>query len=321
MKRVRQIAIGLMLATASGLGLAAAVLAATGSGPATTSTNVACATASLSTPAHTVGVDSTPVDTISGTSTTRTACNTATYTIPTVTTTVSTGPTSSTSTTSTTPTTTTSTTPTTTTSTTSTSTTTTGGTIPGCNPVPTNPAPDPQTSQCQFEAYTTGYGWWDNTPPGSSTISYPVIHSVAGGTGTYANPITLAVGHSCPGTCTSSNDTPEFAPGTIWYIPNFRRYFIVEDSCGDGANPQNEACWSLAGDKADGSAPAGAQVWIDLWTDGSSVSETASNNCEDAITDNHVAILNPASNYTVVSGSIDGSSGCTAQYGDTPVTG
>jgi hypothetical protein len=200
-------------------------------------------------------------------------------------------------------------------------TTTGGGTIPGCNSVPTSPAPDPQTSQCQFEAYTTGYGWWDNTPPGSSTISYPVIHTTAGGTGTYANPITLAVGHSCPGACTSSNDTPEFSPGTIWYIPNFRRYFIVEDSCGDGSNPQNEACWSLKGDKADGSAPAGAQVWIDLWTGGQNASESTSNNCEDAITANHVAILNPASDYAVVSGDIDGASGCTQQYGDSVVTG
>ena len=213
---------------------------------------------------------------------------------------------------------TTTTTPTTTTSTTPTTTTTTpvGGTIPGCNPVPTSPAPDPETSQCQFEAYTTGYGWWDNTPPGSSTISYPVIHSVADGTGTYADPITLAVGHEIVG----GQDIPEFPAGSIWYIPNFRRYFIVEDSCGDGNKPQNEACWLLSGDKADGSAPAGAQVWIDLWTDGSSVSENASNNCEDAITDNHVAILNPASDYAVVAGAIDGTSGCTQQYGDTLVT-
>jgi len=196
-------------------------------------------------------------------------------------------------------------------------TTTSGGTIPGCNSVPTNPAPDPQTSQCQFEAYTTGYGWWDNTPPGSSTISYPVIHQTAGGTGTYADPITLAVGHEI----VNGEDIPEFPAGTKWYIPNFRRYFIVEDSCGDGNDPQAEACWSLKGDKADGSAPAGAQIWIDLWTGGQNASESTSNNCEDAITDNHLAIMNPASDYAVVSGDIDGASGCTQQYGDSIVSG
>lgn len=106
------------------LGILAAV--AIGQGE-TTGTNTACATAS--TPNHTVGVDSTPVDTITGD--TATSCTTATYTIPTSTTsTTVTGPTTTvtvtstpTSTSSTTPTTTTSTTPTTTSTTTTTTTT------------------------------------------------------------------------------------------------------------------------------------------------------------------------------------------------------
>lgn len=187
------------------------------------------------------------------------------------------------------------------------------GTIPACTPVP---PPNAQTNQCDYTAYTTGYGWWDNTPPGSTAISNPVIHQVAGGTGTYADPITLAVGHSISG----STDTLEFPAGTIWYIPNLRRYFIVEDTCGDGNKPQDEACWDLSGDAADGSAPAGAQIWIDLYTDGSDVSQATSNNCEDAITANHLAIMNPASDYTVVSGSVDSSSGCSQQYGNTIVT-
>jgi hypothetical protein len=179
--------------------------------------------------------------------------------------------------------------------------------IPNCSPVP---PPSAETSQCQFLAYTTGYGWWDNTPPGSSTISYPVIHQTAGGTGTYADPITLAVGHEI----VNGQDIPEFTPGTIWYIPNLRRYFIVEDSCGDGNDPQNGPCWNLS------QANPGAQVWLDLWTDGSQVSQSTSNACESAITDNHVAIMNPADDYAVVAGSIDGASGCTQQFGDTLVT-
>ncbi|GDY30080.1 hypothetical protein [Gandjariella thermophila] len=38
----------------------------------------------------------------------------------------------------------------------------------------------------------TLYGARDNDPPGSSDISYPQIHSQAGGTGTYDDPITFA---------------------------------------------------------------------------------------------------------------------------------
>jgi hypothetical protein len=98
------------------LGVGAAV--AIGAGE-TTGTNTACATAS--TPDHVVGVDSAPVDTITGQ--TSTSCNTVTYTIPTNTQTVTATVTSTPTTTSTTSTT--STTPTTTTSTTSTTTTTT----------------------------------------------------------------------------------------------------------------------------------------------------------------------------------------------------
>ena len=160
-----------------------------------------------------------------------------------------------------------------------------------------------------YMAYTTGYGRWDNTPPGSTDISYPVIHQTAGGTGTYANPITVAVGH----VITNGVDTPDFAPGTIWYVPNLRRYFIVEDSCGDGATPQNEPCHDLS------SAPKGTQVWLDLWADGSQMTHAGSNACEGAITGLHAVIENPAPDYAVVSGPIAGST-CSQQYGDTPVT-
>ena len=51
------------------------------------------------------------------------------------------------------------------------------------------------------------------------------------------------------------------------------------------------------------------------------MSKSVSNNCEDDITANHLAIMNPASNYAVVAGSIDGSSGCTQQYGDSITSG
>ena len=160
-----------------------------------------------------------------------------------------------------------------------------------------------------YNAYTTGYGWWDNTPPGSTAIAYPVIHQTAGGSGTYADPITLAVGH----VITNGVDTPDFAPGTLWYIPNLRRYFIVEDACGDGSTPQDEPCHDLA------TAPQGTQVWLDLWVDGSQMTQAESDACESAITGLHSVIENPASDYAVASGPVAAST-CSQQYGNTLVT-
>jgi hypothetical protein len=65
----------------------------------------------------------------------------------------------------------------------------------------------------------TFYGWADNSPPGAD-IAYPGLHAMAGGTGTYADPITFAT------------DMTEFAPGTILYVPFIEKYVIMEDLCG-----------------------------------------------------------------------------------------
>ena len=65
---------------------------------------------------------------------------------------------------------------------------------------------------------TTWYGAKDNCPPGGS-IAYPTIHQVAGGTGTYDDPITFA----------GVKEREE--PGTIYYISNWKKYFIMEDDC------------------------------------------------------------------------------------------
>ena len=46
-------------------------------------------------------------------------------------------------------------------------------------------------SETASSAYLTGYSYWDNTPPGSSAISKPVIHRRAGGTGKYNDPISI----------------------------------------------------------------------------------------------------------------------------------
>jgi hypothetical protein len=168
-------------------------------------------------------------------------------------------------------------------------------------------------SSTDFTAYTTGYGWPDNTPPGGA-ISNPVIHSTAGGTGTYADPITLAVGHSITG----SVDTLDIPAGTIFYIPNVRRYFIVEDTCGDGSTPQTGPCHV--------GFPSDTTVWVDMWVGGQSGNTTAVDNCESFLTDSngdaHLIIENPASNYIVVPGPLFGTNGtCSAVYGNTVTVG
>jgi hypothetical protein len=170
-------------------------------------------------------------------------------------------------------------------------------------PVPTPVVlPQPTAGETRLAAYLTGYSYWDNTPAGSSDISNPVIHQKAGGTGTYADPVTLAVGH----TITGGKDILDYKEGTKFYVPNLRKYFIVEDTCGDGNTPQNGPCHS------------GYQghVWLDLYVDGATASRSQSDSCMNAITDIHTVIQNPASSYAVIAGDL--SANC-KQYGDTIV--
>lgn len=165
------------------------------------------------------------------------------------------------------------------------------------------------------KAYVTAYTYFDNTPPGSAEISNPVLHKLAGGTGSYSDPITVAVGHSLA----TGKDVLDYAEGTRFYIPDLRRYFIVEDTCGDGNKPQNGPCHRLdtPGNKAD----AGATVWVDVWIDGKGSTKAKSNTCAEDLTANHKLLINPTSNYVVASGNqvIQGSK-CDHGYGDTVVT-
>jgi hypothetical protein len=169
--------------------------------------------------------------------------------------------------------------------------------------------PKPTTStvvaagENRFSAYITGYGWPDNTPKGSAAISQRVLHSLAGGIGTYSDPVTLAVGHSMA----TGRDVLDYPAGTKFYIPTLRKYFIVEDTCGDGSAPQNGPCHT----GKDGNP------WLDVWVGGNSTNESATIACEHNITGTHLVIKNPASNYVVVTGDV--ASSCT-EYGDTVVT-
>lgn len=129
--------------------------------------------------------------------------------------------------------------------------------------------------------YVTLYGWDDNSPPGCA-IAYPQIHSCAGGTGTYSNPITFAT------------DAAELAPGTRIYYKPLQRYFIMEDDC-TGCDQD----WTSSGYRH-----------IDLWAGGrAGDNANALYACEDKWTSNGQVpvIVNPPSNEPVANGGTGGS--------------
>ncbi|GAY12871.1 hypothetical protein TOK_1421 [Pseudonocardia sp. N23] len=71
-----------------------------------------------------------------------------------------------------------------------------------------------------FSTELTFYSAYDNDPPGTRAIAYPgTRHSQAGGTGTFADPLTLAT------------DPREIPVGTVVYVPTLRKYFVMEDDC------------------------------------------------------------------------------------------
>lgn len=76
------------------------------------------------------------------------------------------------------------------------------------------------TAPSTVQAFMTLYGFVDNSPPGP-IIAHPCIHPEAGGTGTYADPITFA---------TDVNESPWCQ---IIYVPYMKRYFVHEDECSE----------------------------------------------------------------------------------------
>ncbi|WP_426225970.1 hypothetical protein [Pseudarthrobacter sp. DSP2-3-2b1] len=159
--------------------------------------------------------------------------------------------------------------------------------------------------------YVTAYSWFDNTPAGSPAISHPVLHQTAGGTGTYEDPVTVAVGHSLE----TGEDVLDIPAGTKIYVPSVRRYFIVEDTCGDGPSPEDGPCHSGAEEFGD------ASLWIDLWIGGEGERAALARSCAKAITGVHTVILNPGGNYLVASGAgVIHEDSCDADYGNTVIT-
>lgn len=108
------------------------------------------------------------------------------------------------------------------------------------------------------EVYATYYGWYDNTPPGCATA----YSGCAGGTGTYADPITFA------------SDRAEFPVGTVLYYPLVRKYFRMGDDCQECGRD-----WR-------GHGPNGGPHFhhVDLWIGGQGGNERRAIDCEDALT-------------------------------------
>lgn len=146
-----------------------------------------------------------------------------------------------------------------------------------------------------FPVYLTGYTFWDNTPPGSSAIARPVLRQRAGGTGTWNDPITIAVGHRIE----NGRQTLDYPEGTRFYLPRLRKYAIVEDVCGDGPRPQNGPCHS--GHRGN--------PWLDIWIGGRGQSPAQADQCARRITAIQEAIIHPPRDLPVVAGEI-ASSGC-----------
>ncbi|WP_314195000.1 hypothetical protein [uncultured Arthrobacter sp.] len=110
-------------------------------------------------------------------------------------------------------------------------------------PVPVVPkrAPTPvlpSSEKSLQAALTSAYPWYDSSPEGSATASHPVLHQTAGATGSYPDAATLAVGY----TFETGEDALDVPPGTRVSLPDVRRYFIVEDTCGDGDHQGNDSC-------------------------------------------------------------------------------
>lgn len=138
--------------------------------------------------------------------------------------------------------------------------------------------------------FLTGYSYWDNTPAGSAIIGRPVIHDVAGGVGTYTDPVTLAVGWRIY----FAWHFEDFAPGTRFYIPRLRKYAVVEDLCGDGPKPQNGPChigWN-------------GHTWLDIYVDGSTMTAEVADLCMEQFTGVQAVVINPRPGYRVVPGRI-----------------
>ena len=132
-------------------------------------------------------------------------------------------------------------------------------------------------------AYLTGYSLEDNSPAGTRSTS---SGRSAGGTGTHADPITLAVGYE---------GGDEFPVGTVFYVPLVRAYFVVEDRCGACSEPRSSADYT-----------------IDLW-----VGSDPDDSCMYELTGAHTVVRDAGPGWAVVPRPYELGSDCRT-FGETP---
>ena len=132
-------------------------------------------------------------------------------------------------------------------------------------------------------AWLTGYSLEDNSPPGTRTTS---SGRTAGGTGTFDDPITLAVGYE---------GGDEFSVGTVFYVPLVRAYFVVEDRCGACSDPTDEGDYT-----------------IDLW-----VGSDPDSSCMYSITGPHTVVRDAGPGWEVEYRPYELGSDCSL-FGETP---
>ena len=124
----------------------------------------------------------------------------------------------------------------------------------------------------------TWYSQVDNSPPGR-IIAHPILHSGAGGTGTFSDPITFAV---------APQVQKVMKPGKKIYIGSpIQDYFIMEDDCtssGPGGIP-------VQGVGCDGELKAGINEfdgWMEGPKSGAGGRVTA---CEDKLTLSNIQVI------------------------------
>lgn len=142
----------------------------------------------------------------------------------------------------------------------------------------TDPVTPPVGSEIKFTAYITGWGYPDNDPANSDTTYNSGIEGHAHGTGTYEDPISMAVGYV--------GEKSDYPYGTKFYIANLKAYFEVVDTCASCHKGQ------------------GGLVWLDTWHGGKGESKGAVIACEEKHTGNYLVIQNPASTYPVIVGAL-----------------
>ena len=125
----------------------------------------------------------------------------------------------------------------------------------------------------------TGYSFQDNQGGNNAKISCPQIHQQAGGTGTYADPVTVASGGS-----NGSSSADGIKCGDRFYIASVARYAIVEDT---------------------GNTPNKDMPHLDMY-----VGDDPGSTCMSKITGTVTAIPNPPPGLPVMAGPIGKGGSC-----------